>query len=87
MDSNIYTFTGNILIAINPFASLPGVYGPTVMERYRDVGLHDLPPHIYATVASAYRQMLSEKKGQAILVCRWRARGGRFHCCYHMPGA
>jgi myosin heavy subunit len=68
LDSNIYTFTGNILIAINPFAQLPGLYGPSVMERYKGKDLHQLPPHIYATVAAAYRQMLSEQKGQAILV-------------------
>ena len=35
----IYTSTGPILIAINPFKKMEGLYGEEVMERYRRVGM------------------------------------------------
>ncbi|KAG2439820.1 hypothetical protein HYH02_010454 [Chlamydomonas schloesseri] len=74
----IYTYTGNILIAVNPFKPLPNLYGPAVIERYRsqpaargagEVAVAArLPPHVYATACNAYRNMMAEGAGQAILV-------------------
>ena len=32
----IYTYTGSILIAVNPFARLPALYGKHMMEQYRE---------------------------------------------------
>ena len=69
----IYTYTGTILIAVNPFAGLPHLYGPHMMDQYRGVPLGDLSPHVYAIADAAYRQMRREMKGQSILV---RAREG-----------
>lgn len=34
----IYTSTGPILIAINPFKKMEGLYGENVMEEYRRAG-------------------------------------------------
>jgi hypothetical protein len=69
---DIYTYTGTILIAVNPFAGLPHLYGPHMMDQYRGVDLGELSPHVYAIADAAYRQMRKEWKGQSILV-----RGGR----------
>ena len=33
----IYTYTGSILIAVNPFAPLPHLYGTHMMDQYRRV--------------------------------------------------
>lgn len=65
---DIYTYTGTILIAVNPFASLPHLYGPHMMDQYRGADLGDLSPHVYAIADAAYRQMRKEFKGQSILV-------------------
>lgn len=59
---------GSILIAVNPFAGLPHLYGPHMMDQYRGVDLGDLSPHVYAIADAAYRQMRKELKGQSILV-------------------
>ena len=59
----IYTNTGPILIALNPFKALPGLYDDDKMTEYWRVGEKvdvdvTLPPHVYANADSAFRQMM-----------------------------
>ena len=74
---DIYTDTGSILIAVNPFAPMPHLYGLHMMEQYRGMVLGELSPHVYAIADESYRQMRREGKSQSILV-RWAAALG---CC------
>lgn len=65
---DIYTYTGSILIAVNPFAPMPHLYGPHMMGQYRGVQLGEISPHVYAIADTAYCQMRRNRKSQSILV-------------------
>ncbi|KAH9650524.1 Myosin2 [Citrus sinensis] len=66
--NEIYTYTGNILIAVNPFRKLPHLYDNHMMEQYKGASLGELSPHPFAIADSAYRLMINEGMSQSILV-------------------
>lgn len=49
------TYTGNILIAVNPFQRLPHLYDTHMMEQYKGAALGELSPHVFAVGDAAYR--------------------------------
>ncbi|XP_010694808.2 myosin-11 isoform X2 [Beta vulgaris subsp. vulgaris] len=66
--NEIYTYTGNILIAINPFQRLPHLYDSHMMQQYKGAPLGELSPHVFAVADVAYRAMINEGKSNSILV-------------------
>ncbi|TVU11936.1 hypothetical protein EJB05_45547 [Eragrostis curvula] len=66
--NEIYTYTGNILIAVNPFQRLPHLYDPHMMQQYKGAPFGELSPHVFAVADVAYRAMINERKSNAILV-------------------
>jgi myosin-5 len=72
LSDSIYTNTGPILIAINPFKHL-GIYSAAEVERYRLSSSEDsTPPHVFKVANSAYQNLLNSQfngfKNQCILV-------------------
>lgn len=75
-ENQVYTYTGKILLALNPFQPLP-IYGEDIMQQYWSDGngANRRPPHIYAIAEDAYRSMMrslqfsrSTHENQSILV-------------------
>ncbi|KAF5936706.1 hypothetical protein HYC85_024212 [Camellia sinensis] len=66
--NEIYTYTGSILIAINPFQRLPHLYDGHMMEQYKGAPFGELSPHVFAIADVAYRAMINEGKSNSILV-------------------
>lgn len=49
------TYTGNILIAVNPFIRLPHLYDSYMMAQYKGAAFGELSPHPFAVADAAYR--------------------------------
>ncbi|EFH43454.1 hypothetical protein ARALYDRAFT_913100 [Arabidopsis lyrata subsp. lyrata] len=66
--NDIYTYTGSILIAVNPFKKLPHLYNGHMMEQYKGAPFGELSPHVFAVSDVAYRAMIDDSRSQSILV-------------------
>ncbi|XP_017226579.1 myosin-12 isoform X2 [Daucus carota subsp. sativus] len=66
--NEIYTYTGNILIAVNPFRRLPHLYDTHMMQQYKGAAFGELNPHLFAVADDCYRAMINEEGSQSILV-------------------
>ncbi|KAG2372288.1 Myosin-12 Myosin XI [Vigna angularis] len=53
--NEIYTYTGNILIAVNPFRRLPHLYDIHMMGQYKGAAFGELSPHLFAVADTCYR--------------------------------
>lgn len=67
MQRNIYTYSGIVLIATNPFARVQ-LYEPDIIQQYSGRRRGELEPHLFAIAEDAYRCMIREKRNQTIVV-------------------
>ncbi|XP_069672444.1 myosin-IIIb-like isoform X3 [Periplaneta americana] len=65
--NQIYTYIGDILVAVNPFTDL-GLYTDMEQRRYRGQARSDNPPHIFAVADAAYQALLHQRQNQAIVI-------------------
>ncbi|CAL0304789.1 unnamed protein product [Lupinus luteus] len=66
--NEIYTYTGSILIAVNPFQRFPHLYDTHMMEQYKGAAFGELSPHVFAVADVAYRAMFNDRKSNSILI-------------------
>jgi len=63
-----YTYVGNICIAVNPYQWLRHLYSDKSKDLHTNFSRFELPPHVYGTSASAYKELRDLNKNQSILV-------------------
>ncbi|XP_033823804.1 unconventional myosin-Va-like [Periophthalmus magnuspinnatus] len=63
----IYTYCGIVLVAINPYESLP-IYERDIINAYSGQNMGDMDPHIFAVAEEAYKQMARDERNQSIIV-------------------
>eukprot|EP01137_Pigoraptor_chileana_P009848 Opistho-2@58696 len=84
----IYTFIGDILIAINPFKDID-VYNVDFARWYVNAKKNFYPPHIYAVADAAYQQLVSGKGNQCVVISGMSGAGkteSTKHLLRHMIG-
>ncbi|KAM8967152.1 myosin-IIIa [Pelodytes ibericus] len=63
----IYTYVGDILVAVNPFRSL-NLYSPQYSQLYIGAKRTDNAPHIFAVADLAYQSMVTYNSDQCIVI-------------------
>ena len=65
----IYTYTGKILVALNPFGPL-SIYTDAIMAKYKDkdIGAKGLDPHVYAMGEAAFKHVKRHKTPAALIM-------------------
>jgi myosin-5 len=65
--NEIYTYSGSILISLNPWRQL-SIYSEQHSKLYFRSALRENPPHCFAIADTAYRRMINDYADQSILV-------------------
>lgn len=65
---NIYTYSGIVLIATNPFDRVDQLYSQDMIQAYAGKRRGELEPHLFAIAEEAYRLMKNDKENQTIVV-------------------
>ncbi|GMM31406.1 hypothetical protein DAMA08_041510 [Martiniozyma asiatica (nom. inval.)] len=64
----IYTYSGIVLVAMNPFKSIESLYDNNQIIKYHGKNKNDNLPHLFAIADEAYRMMKLNGVSQSIIV-------------------
>ncbi|OAA52088.1 Myosin head, motor domain protein [Metarhizium rileyi] len=68
MQKEIYTYSGIVLIATNPFARVDSLYVPGMVQVYAGKQRATQAPHLFAIAEEAFIDMIRDNKNQTIVV-------------------
>ncbi|XP_014277405.1 unconventional myosin-XV isoform X2 [Halyomorpha halys] len=69
----IYTYTGSILVAVNPYR-MYDMYGLNMVKKYEGQILGTLPPHLFAIGSAAYSAM---SRGNQVVIISGESGSGK----------
>ena len=64
----MYTYSGTIMIAINPLCRLDYLYSSAMMDAYKGKALSRMPPHVFQIADMAYTSLISQSLPQSIVI-------------------
>lgn len=67
MQGQIYTYIGDILLAVNPFSQL-NIYNEEWSKKYQNSMKNENPPHIFAIADFTYKAMMHNNANQCIII-------------------
>lgn len=67
-ERKIYTSIGMVLMTLNPFEVIGGLYGKNVVKRYEDPMDRTQNAHVYSIPSRAYYNMCTTGEDQSILI-------------------
>mmetsp|Transcript_3556 Transcript_3556/g.4065 ORF Transcript_3556/g.4065 Transcript_3556/m.4065 type:complete len:840 (-) Transcript_3556:107-2626(-) len=66
--NEIYTYIGPVLISINPYKNISGLYGPSKIKKFVTKKPYENNPHVYAIAESAYRNMVENLQNECVVI-------------------
>ncbi|XP_067866527.1 unconventional myosin-XVIIIa isoform X16 [Heterodontus francisci] len=63
----IHTYAGSNMMVVNPLSS-PSMYSEKVMHMFKGCRREDTSPHVYAIAQAAYRNLLTTRQDQSIVL-------------------
>ncbi|KAI2643477.1 putative myosin MYO2, partial [Xylaria nigripes] len=64
----IYTYSGIVLIATNPFARVDSLYVPGMVQVYAGKQRETQAPHLFAIAEEAFIKMVKDRRNQTVVV-------------------
>lgn len=64
----IHTYIGDVLVIVNPFKNIAGIYSPEVFEQYHDTFMHETAPHSFSIAQAAYAAIERGDPNQCIVI-------------------
>ncbi|XP_067350326.1 unconventional myosin-XVIIIa-like isoform X9 [Channa argus] len=78
----VHTHTGPNMVVINPI-SAPSMYSEKVMQMFKGCRREDTAPHIYSLAQAAYRNLLTTRQNQSIVLLG-KSGSGKTTNCQHI---